>query len=306
MDGVINEMISLVRRMDNLLLTEDTISEITCKWRNVVGEDEFFNLLSGLKKGNVVTVGYVSAAKIEVPKGKRLNPATNRMNQFDDYETLGHQLGETGVLKNVIKLSIYNFPWQIQQDVTDKYNDWKTKRDELGGRFGVEFGKARYQTQNNNFGANGGIMSYNGNNDDLKTHTYTNLNMSGIKPVATKYYLVMGDGELKEVDVNKLKLLPYKKTETAVDKLRAAGASEEDVQPLLGMEYRRFEHSHVLFVSATPDTGIPTLLVNNKLSDKLEGLAGVGVQNLIAVAKERYKDFLDPGVKYADYEDEGE
>ena len=70
------------------------------------------------------------------------------------------------------------------------------------------------------------------------------------------------------------------------------------------MEYKRFEHSHVLFVSATPDNGIPTLLINNRLSDKIEGITGVSVEKLIAVAKDRYKEFLDPNVKYAEYEDQ--
>ena len=287
----LNEMYSLMRRMDNLLITEEMISEISCKWRNVVGEEEFFNLLSGLKQGNFVTFGYISAAKIEVPKGKRRNPATNRMNQFDDYEALGKTLGEEGVLKNVIKLSIYNFPWQTQESISQKYRDWKAKRNELGKKYGIEFGKARYQVQGNNFGGKGDIVSYNGENPELDTHTYTNLNMSGIKPSTTKYYLIMKDGDIREIDINRLKLLPYKKSDTAVDKLKAAGATEEELQPLLGMEYKRFEHSHVLFVSATPDNGIPTLLINNRLSDKIEGITGVSVEKLIAVAKDRYKEF---------------
>lgn len=299
----LNEMYSLMRRMDNLLITEDKINEISCKWRNVVGEEQFFNLLSGLKQGNFVTFGYISVAKIEVPKGKRRNPQTNRMNQFDDYESLGRSLGEEGALKNVIKLSIYNIPWQTQESINQKYRDWKTKRNELGKKYGVEFGRPRYQVQGNNFGGKGDIVSYNGDNSELDSHTYTNLNMSGIKPSTTKYYLIMGDGNIKEIDINKLKLLPYKKSDTAVDKLKAAGATEEEIQPLLGMEYRRFEHSHVLFVSATPDDGIPTLLINNKLSDKIEGITGVSIENLINVAKERYKEFLDPNIKYSDYED---
>ena len=303
MKDTLNEIKSLMRRMEETpnggsnYLTEN-INEVTCKWRDVVGEENFYDLLAGLKPGNRVTFGYVSAAKIEVPKGKRLNPATNRMNQFDDYETLGKNLGEKGTLANVIKLTIYNLPWQAQNDVDSKYNDWKTKRDELGGKLGVEFGKARYGVEKNNFGDKGGVSQYAGSNDELTAHTYTNLNMNGIKPLSTNYYLVMSDGHIKPIDVEKLTLLPYKPSTSAIDKLRAAGATEEDVAPLLNMQYQRFEHSHVLFVSATPDTGVPTLLINNKLSDKIGGVAGANVEDIIKLAQERYAKFINTDVKF--------
>lgn len=303
MKDTLNEIKSLMRRMEETpnggsnYLTE-SIDEITCKWRDVVGEENFYDLLASLKPGNRVTFGYVSAAKIEVPKGKRLNPATNRMNQFDDYETLGKNLGVEGVVANVIKLTIYNLPWQAQDDVDSKYNDWKTKRDELGGKLGVEFGKARYGVGKNNFGDKGGVSQYAGSNDELTAHTYTNLNMNGIKPLSTNYYLVMSDGHIKPIDVEKLTLLPYKPSTSAIDKLRAAGATEEDVAPLLNMQYQRFEHSHVLFVSATPDTGVPTLLINNKLSDKIGGIAGANVEDIIRLAQERYAKFMNTDVKF--------
>lgn len=303
MKDTLNEIKSLMRRMEETpnggsnYLTE-SIDEITCKWRDVVGEESFYDLLAGLKPGNRVTFGYISAAKIEVPKGSFRNPATNRMKSFDDYETLGKNLGEEGKVTNVIKLTIYNLPWQAQNDVDSKYQEWKTKRDELGGKFGVEFGKARYGVDRNKFGDKGGISQYAGNNDELTAHTYTNLNMNGIKPLSTTYYLVMSDGHIKPIDVTKLTLLPYTPSTGTIDKLRAAGATEEDVEPLLNMQYQRFEHSHVLFVSATPDTGVPTLLINNKLSDKIGGVAGANVEDIIRLAQERYAKFMNTDVKF--------
>ena len=137
MKNTLNEIKSLMLRMENTPNGgSNFINEESCKWRMVVGEDDFYDLLSGLKQGNRVTFGYISQAKIVVPKGKRLNPATNRMNQFDDYETLGRNLGETEKLINVIKLTIYNLPWQTQEDVNNKYGEWKQKRDALNKQFG--------------------------------------------------------------------------------------------------------------------------------------------------------------------------
>lgn len=294
MKNTLNEIKSLMLRM------EDTpnggsnfINEASCKWRMVVGEDDFYDLLSGLKQGNRVTFGYISQAKIVVPKGKRLNPATNRMNQFDDYETLGRNLGETEKLINVIKLTIYNLPWQTQEDVNNKYGEWKQKRDALNTQFGIETAKPRYQTQTNNFNEKGGISQYGGENQELTAHTYTNLNMHNIKPINTSYYLVFENGSIKPIDVEKLEILPYKSSQTAIDKLKAAGATDDDVAPLVGMQYQRFEHSHILFISATPDNGIPTLLINNKLSDKIGGIAHTSQDAIINLARERYNKFCN-------------
>ena len=38
------------------------------------------------------------------------------MNQFDDYDALGQSMGVNG-LKGIIKLTIYNMPWQTTQKV---------------------------------------------------------------------------------------------------------------------------------------------------------------------------------------------
>lgn len=59
-----------------------------------------------------------------------------------------------------------------------------------------------------------------------------------------------------------------------------------------GFDYRRFEHSSILFISATLDNGIPTLLINDKLTDKIGGATNISTQNLVNIAKERYKKFL--------------
>ena len=302
MKNTLNEIKSLMKRMEETPNggSNYILNEVSCKWREVIGEESFYDLLSGLKQGNIVTFGYVQNAKIEVPKGKRLNPTTNRMNQFDDYETLGKNLGEEGVCRNVIKVLMYNMPWQTEEDINTKYQNWKKTRDELGSKYGVEFGKARYGISKNNFNEKGGISQYDGNNSELSTHTYTNLNMHGIKPISTQYYLVMDDGHIKPIDVSKLTLLQGKPSISAIEKLRNAGASEEEISPLLNMQYQRFEHSKILFISATPDSGIPTLLINNKLSNTIVGETGANPKDIINIAKERYCKFMNDDVNFVD------
>ena len=117
--------------------------------------------------------------------------------------------------------------------------------------------------------------------------------MHNIKPINTSYYLVFENGSIKPIDAEKLEMLPYKSSQTAIDKLKAAGATDDDVAPLVGMQYQRFEHSHILFISATPDNGIPTLLINNKLSDKIGGITHANGDAIINLAKERYAKFCN-------------
>lgn len=297
--GTLNEVKKLLTRMErtpnggsNFIFEE--LNEVSCKWRDIGTPDEFYDILQGIGNGKFVTFGYVNVAKIAVPKGKRLNPVTNRMNQFDDYETLGRNLGvEDGVqLVNIIKLITYNMRWQTSDEVNKQYSDYKKTRDELGSKYGVEFGKAAYKTNTMNYGSQGGVSSYAGDNQENMGHTYTNLNMSGISPLSTKYYMVLSNGSLKEIDKSKLEMLPSKRSQSTIDKLMAAGATEQDVAPLKTMSYTRFEHSHLLFLSATTD-GIPTVYINTNLSDKIEGITNANKQELVNLAKERYSKYME-------------
>ena len=321
MKNTLNEAKDLMLRMEKYgstgYLSEGTINEVTCKWRDVVGVEAFPDVVSSIKPGSMFTFGYVSKAKIVVPKGKRLNPNTKRMNQYDDYETLGNSLGETGVI-NVIKVSMYNMPWQRQnadidaypegsqkfydvnlpswkdqKSVAEKYAHWKDIRNNLAQKYNVEVGKARYNVSAPKFGDQGGITAYAGDNAEKAAHSYTNLNMHGIRPINTAYYLVKNDGTIKPVDINQLTKLPYKESLGIIEKLRAAGATEEEVAILDGMQYQRFEHSQILFVSALLDSGIPTLLINTKLTDKIGGVEGLNPEEVIKIAQDRYSQFLD-------------
>ena len=75
-----------------------------------------------------------------------------------------------------------------------------------------------------------------------------------------------------------------------VQKFTDAGATEDEIAPLKNFDYRRFEHSHILFISATSE-GIPTLFINTKLSDKVGNVANINPNDLIQVAKSRYPQF---------------
>ena len=295
----IQEAKDLMKRMEDVpggytgLIAKGNINEVTCKWRDVSGPNDFYDILKNVPEGRMTTFGYVNAAKVVIPKVKRKNPETNKLKSYDDFETMGKNLGIDKKFNGIIKLSIYNLPWQSEEKVRSQYDSFKAKRNELASKYGIEVGKARYGTETMNFGEKGGVSSYNGNNQDIADHTYTNLNTHNIKPIYVKYYLVMEDGDLQEIEESKLEMLPHKPSETIIDKLIAAGASEEEVAELRTMNYQRFEHSHLLFFSATTNDGIPTVYINTKLSDKIGGITMANTESIIKLAKERYSKFTD-------------
>jgi len=284
----LNEVKSLINRMEN----PETLNEAKTNFRFIENPEKLPDMLTSLKPGKMFTFGYVTAASVDYPTVKKKNPETNRMKAYNDYETFGKNLGEEGEIVGVIKVAMYNFPWQEQQGVIDRYNDWKTKRDELAAKFGVEYGKARYGTEMNDFGS--GLQSYKGNNQELMGNTYLNfISPNEIKAFKSTYYLLFKDGSIKEVDKNKLKFKNAKPAYDALQKLRDAGATEKDLEGLATMNYKKFENSQILFVSGTEIDGVPTLLINDKLSDKISGITGANREAIIQIAKDRYADALN-------------
>lgn len=264
------------------------LSEATGQFRMVAGPNEFFDILENIKPGQFMTFGYVTAAKLDYPKKKVLNPATKRMNTVDDYETFSQNMGSTETVNGVIKLSVYNMQWQDKNKFNQRYKEFKDTRDSLNDKYGFSRNAARYQTQTNNFGS--GVKQYAGNNTDLALHTYTDVNMYNVKPISTAYYLTYENGNLAPVDKANLPFPAKKEVQTLIQKLMSAGATEEEVAPLKNFDYKRFEHSQILFLSATVD-GIPTLYINTKLSSKINGLVNVKPETLVNIAKERYPKY---------------
>lgn len=287
----INEVLSLMRRMEDTS-NGDTglLSEVTCKWRDVNGANDFYDVISSIKEGNFMTFGYVDDAKIEVPTRKIGN------REFSDYERLGEKLGKAYQVVNVLKVAIYNIPWQTLPKINKQYSEFAKKRNELGAKYDVTFDPPKYKTKTIPFGS--GISKYDGDNPEIQNHTYTNLNMHNIKPISVGYYLVTASGYIEKVDEKLLKILPPSGV-SAIKRLAEAGATEAELAPLLNMDYKRFEHSKVLFVSATPENGIPTLVINNKLSDELVGADRIKKKDLLKIAKDRYKKFFKNANKNA-------
>lgn len=256
-------------------------------FRIVVGPNEFFDFLNGIQAGQWITLGYVTPAKVNVPKGYRINPETHRKNQFDDWDAFGKQYNLENVT-GVIKLSTYHFQWQDSEEVGKKYDTWKSDRDRLRQQYGLETRKATYSTKKVDYGK--GISGYDGDNEKLAGHTYSNFNMFNIIPKTSAYYII-SNGELVEVDKSELDLLPPSIDKT-IQNLLSAGASQSEVDCLSTFSYRRFEHSRILFLCATSDKE-PKLFINTSLSDTISKGLHVEPNALIQIAKDTYQNVYD-------------
>lgn len=264
------------------------------QFRFIETPDNFANMMNGIKGGQFFVMGYVNAAKVNYPTKQERNPATNRMRKVNDYETFGKNLGLSKTPTGVIKLTVYNTQWQ--NDAEGKYGEWKNKEKELNTKYGIakpEKDKEDY-AERLRYGQHD-MLGYSGNNDAKRGNTYTPLIMNGIKPLNTHYFVVYEDGSLEAVTKDKLELLPSK----VYDKLAAlrnAGATEEELQALGDIDYRRFIHGKILFLSATVD-GVPSLYFNKNVGEALDNVTGVNPDELYKLCKDRYPQYLQEAKK---------
>lgn len=259
--------------------------------------EEFFDIISTIKGGQFVTVGYVTSANLNVPQERRKNPETNRMKNFDDYVTFGKNLGEEGEIGGVIKFTSYNMNWRNNDDMAAAYSKYVTDRDAIRAKYGVESRTGGY-TDKVNFGDAGGIKTYDGDNEALKSHTYTAQNTFSARKKSA-YYLVSTEGNIvREIPIDQLKA--YMKGPQAVagvGQLKKMGADEAQIESYikeiseLKMNYMHFEHSSILYIVATVN-GIPLIYINEKLTQSVRGI-NINPTDFINIAKEKYKKDLE-------------
>lgn len=262
------------------------LMEISNRFRTVAGPNEFFDFLDNIKPNDYITFGYMESAPIDYPKKQVYNPLTRRTNGVNDFDAFQRNMGFEKKPTGVVVLKVYNLRWAKDKTFQDEKTAFQTLRNQLYAKYNVEKHQGKYKTQQNNYGKNVKVKSYDGNNEKLKNHTYTDLNFKNVQYVGLSYYVTFEDGTIMPIDQSKLPII-NKVARTAIDRLREAGATEEELAPLSTFDYKRFEHSNILYVSAT-SKDIPTLYVNTRLTNKISGEVDVNPNSLINIAKDRY------------------
>ena len=271
--------------------------------RKIATADELFDILSSIKGGVKVTIGYVTGANLKMPEVKMKNPKTNRTMGFHDYETFGKAIGEAGEVGGVVKLTSYSLNWQTPESYKKGYIKYKAGFDALRQEFGIDASQRRGgYAKHQDFGDKG-ISVYGGDNDEIKDHSYTKQNVYGAK-INSVYYLVDMEGHIiREMDKSELsEFLNTKKPDiSGVSSLREMGADDARIQEYIRREaelkFRTqfFETSHILYIVATAN-GEKILWVNEKLEHAVRNvkkvLNGVNVipAEFMRIAKERYNN----------------
>lgn len=290
--------------------------------------NEFIDLMSEMDGGHkFVSFGYISGASLDIPQVKKLNPATNRMKNFDDFDEMGRQLGYEDGIGGVIKFTRLLVNFQTQDEVGKDYGDFKQKSGEIRNDFGVPEIKKKEgdYTHSIDYGSNG-LKGYGGDNDDAKGHMYVDQNVysaynsqGSVKRKSSTYYIIGKDGKVLEAcDKDRVSELFQKfgkgsqyspevdrmhqqvgGRDSGLTALRKMNADDQTMIDYLtkidGLKfiYRRFEFSSIVFMVGTCN-GERFYYVNKSLTAMPKTVnVQVDPSVFIEIANNKYKKSLD-------------
>lgn len=304
---------SLMERMDKHYTTsqaeqhienkiQEALSERDGNNRNDLDTNDFFDMISTMKGGARASFGYVSVANLNLPQIKKLNPATNRMKNFDDWRSFSDQLGEENEISGVIKFGMYTLNWRSPESMTKHYNkNYVGPINALRDKYGVSHIKPKEYNpiQKTDYG----ISIYQGDNDDLKQNSYSPQDLATANTKKEiHYYLIGGDGNIiREASVDELK--PFFK-QKGVDGIKAfkelvtnGSKTEEEMLQMfkeygeevakINFRYHQFTHTSMVYVITSVD-GEKKRFFNKHLTDAIKGVK-INPQEFIDLAKKFYK-----------------
>jgi hypothetical protein len=277
------------------------------KERRVETPNAIFDILDQIKKGDWVTIGYVTSADLNVPKVQRRNPLTNRMKGYDDYSVFGNDNGEIGGL---VKISAWNFRYYNRRDVLDRYyGQYKPSANAIRADYGLDpIGDSEGYTQTINYG-NGGVGAYGGSNAALQGHVYAPQNVANVKPTSVIYPIGKDGKILNFSGLSKEQIIPYLKAAREVDgvaKLRKMEIEDAKIKEYiqrikdLKFSYKNFEQNSILWVAAT--VGGEALVYLNPKMTRIVNDITIDTNDFLQIALKRYKKELDDIVKRSEEE----
>lgn len=268
------------------------------KERRVETPERIFDILDQIKKGDWITIGYVTSADLNVPKVQRRNPLTNRMKGYDDYSVFGNENGE---IAGLVKISAWNFRYYNRHDVSSRYyNEYKPSVNAIRGDYGLDpvADKEGY-TQTMNYGK-GGVSVYGGGNEALQGHSYAPQNVANVKPRSTVYPIGQDGKILNFNGLSQEQIIPYLKAAREVDgvsKLRKMEVEDEKIQEYikrikdLNFSYKNFEQNSILWVAATVN-GEALVYLNPNMTRVVNDIT-INTGDFLKIAANRYGKELD-------------
>lgn len=264
--------------------------------RVIKSSEEYFDILDQIKGGAIITIGYVTAANLDVPKIKKKNPATNRIKGYDDYSMFQNEgENEIGAL---VKITSYNFNYRNRSSVHNQYHhEYKPAVNNIRQEFGLEPMKSRAGFKNViDFGEHGQEV-YGGKNEKLFGNSYNPQNMFKPLHISSTTYAVDNEGHIIK-ELSKDQVLPYlkKKDADGIPALRKMGADEEKIKQFiekineLKFNYKNFESHSILYIVGTIN-GEKMIYLNDKLQRSVNDI-DINPDDFLDIARDRYEKDL--------------
>ena len=282
----LGKMISLIERIEGnmtprqaMLNEEKCINEaVASKPRVILSINKFFEGIDKLKGGGISTFGYVTSANLNLPTVKRRNPDTNRMKSYPDYSGFNseHEIAA------LIKITAYNFPFRHRKSVNDEYyNRYRPAFNSIRAEYGLDPVKdSPGYTRHTEWGPS----VYNGENDELRSHSYWPQNLAQVNREQTHKYIYIVDKDGHIVNDKPLlkddEILPYVKQYNVdgVAALRKMGVDEERIKEYiqkvkdLKFSYKNFESNSILWAKATDEDGVSLFYFNPKMERAVDSI----------------------------------
>ena len=304
----INDMLFLMERMDKhytgleVEALKESVEELDARDRKDMLPTQFFNMAEEIPGGTKSTIGYVSAANLNVPQVKKVNPDTNRMKNYDDWDSFGKAINAPGEIGGVIKFARYTLNWRGKDAMHSHYMDnYVTPVNAIRGKYGIAAitpqaspAQPSNPSPTNGLGApNGGsllgpgfFMQDTGGKDCHKVVQYFLIGKDGkiLKWAGTK------DGE---VPVDVLKNYFKKSAPVGVADLRKMNATDETIErycneiAAVKFRYTRFNTGSIVYV-ITNINGEKLRFFNDNLSNDIKEI-NIDPQEFLTLAKHLYK-----------------
>lgn len=287
----LDKMHSLFERMDKhytqleVDAINESIEELDARNREDIPVSQFPLEIQKVRGGTWCTIGYVSAANLNYPMEKRINPETKRMKSYPDFATFGKNLGVQDEITGVIKFSRYVIKWRSVPSMAKHY---LKKYVEPVNAIRRKYGLADIERQQPS--AQGtGVM---------QIPTYTNQDTAGGGKCYTQYFLIGKDGNILR-EATAQELAPYfkKYSPVGVSDLKKMNRSDEEIKAYsdeiakLNFKYTRFNYASIVYVITTIG-GVKKRFFNPELTDDVKG-TGVNPQEFLSMAKKMYKIDLE-------------
>ena len=266
--------------------------------RQFVSSENLFDVLSTMKGDVRMCVGYMTTASLVLPKVQRINPATNRKKQYDDYETFGKEIGVDGEIVGIVKLSKYHrFNYVRPDDLKTRYDKYRDSKDAIKVKYGLNAtdtnSKSGKYSSKQDYG-NNGVEVYSGDNTEKAGNSYMSQNVHGAQ-VSSIYCLINSEGNiiktLKKEELHK-NIKTYKNTDAKA--LKKLEKDDNEIKSFLDeienlkFKYQKFESSKILYIAASSTDYGKFTYINTNLPSVI-GDVNINPKEFVNIALKQYK-----------------